>query len=110
VKKSEWERIARARDVLQLGDRATFGQIKAAYRRIAKDLHPDVRRNLEVQDSGAAMTEVNAAYRILTDYCARYSFPLTPAEDNRPLDAEDWWMDRFGQAPVWDGAGGHRRK
>ena len=33
-------------------------------------------------------------------YCDSYRFPLVPPEGHI-YDAEDWWMDRFGQDPLW---------
>jgi hypothetical protein len=33
-------------------------------------------------------------------YCGKYQFPLV-LEGSEELEAEDWWMDRFGQDPLW---------
>lgn len=95
----KWDRIRAAKELLHLGDRATLQQIKAAYRRLSKRCHPDTR-DADGQ-KGVAMQEVNAAYEILIDYCHSYSFPLIPGTEDMSLNAEEWWLDRFGQDPIW---------
>ena len=101
MKSEKWQKIISARELLQLGERATGKEIKAAYRRLSKKHHPDLDRE---QDGGdvTSMQEINAAYKVLLDYCDNFSFPLTPDDkEAQPLDGDDWWMDRFGQDPLW---------
>ncbi len=95
----EWEAVEKARDILQLGDKATLGEIKRAYHRLSKQHHPDATRK-EGDRHDEHMYRITAAYDLLMRYCAEYKFPLTVDDDNI-YDAEDWWMERFGSDPLW---------
>ncbi len=96
--KSEWQAVSAAGKLLNLGDRATLGEIKRAYHRLCKIHHPDTAAGKE-QDP-EKMYRLTAAYELLIRYCEEYRYPLTPGADEH-YEAEDWWMDRFGQDPVW---------
>lgn len=100
--KEEWQKIAVAKELLGLGDKATLAQIKGAYRRLSKKYHPDMAANSGDLVTGRKieMQDLTAAYEVLLAYCSTYQYPLNP-EENEPLEGEDWWMDRFGQDPLW---------
>ena len=93
----EWQAIAEAREMFGLADRATLGEIKRAYHRLCKQYHPDVSGQADEVES---MHRLTRFYELLMRYCNQYRIPLTP-EDNNHLEPEDWWMDRFGQDPLW---------
>ncbi len=67
-------------DVLGVDRKASAGDIKSAYRRLAKKLHPDANKN----DPKAAsrFSELNAAHELLADEDKRKAF------DNGEIDAE----------------------
>jgi preprotein translocase subunit Sec63 len=102
MKKEKWEQLQAAAKILDLGDRCSLNEVRQQYRRLAKKLHPDTRTDM-VEDS-EGMQELTEAYQLLLDYCSRYPVPLEP-DGNEPMDAEEWWMDRFGVDPLW-GPGG----
>lgn len=91
--------IDKARKLLGLGDRATLGEIKRAYYSLCKKYHPDASGPGKEKDE-TMMYRLTEAYDILMRYCEQYRFPLQP-EDADIYDAEEWWMDRFGQDPLW---------
>jgi hypothetical protein len=67
IRRFEAEEVERARRLLGLGERAGPLDVKAAYRRLAHQCHPDkapVR-----QGTGERFEEVTEAYRLLSDYC-----------------------------------------
>ncbi|MDW7771592.1 MAG: J domain-containing protein [Desulfobulbaceae bacterium] len=97
--RKEWQAIDKARKVLGLGERATLGEIKRAYYRLCKQYHPDAAGR-DSSDDEKMMYRLTEAYDLLMRYCEEYRFPLQPGEANI-YDAEDWWMDRFGQDPIW---------
>jgi preprotein translocase subunit Sec63 len=102
VKQSEWDKISAARKVLQLEEAATLKQIKSAFRRMCKKHHPDlVPQDEQLKEAAGAIQKINEAYEVLLQYCLNYRFPLTPQGSDQPMDAEDWWMERFGQDPLW---------
>ena len=75
--------------------------MKRAYYSLSKQHHPDTAG----QDSSSEADEemmyrLTEAYNLLMRYCDEYRFPLSKPE-NDIYDAEDWWMDRFGQESPW---------
>jgi DnaJ-class molecular chaperone len=85
-------------EVLGVDRKASAGDIKSAYRRLAKRLHPDANKN----DPKAAtrFAELNAAHELLSDESKRRAF------DAGEIDAEG--KPRF-QGFEGFGAGGARR-
>lgn len=97
--RKDWKKIVAARDLLGLAEKATLAEIKKAYRRMSKKHHPDVAESRPGEELPVAMHEITAAYQLLLAYCRDYRFPLVMQQDS--LDPEDWWLDRFGQDPLW---------
>ena len=67
-------------DVLGVPKGASAGNIKSAFRRLAKKLHPDANKN--DPKSAARFSELNSAYEILGDEKKRKAF------DSGEIDAE----------------------
>lgn len=99
MNKEDWQEIDWARKRLGLADRATLKEIKKAYRRLSKKNHPDIAEASGGGDPNA-MREINRAYQLLLDYCSNYRYPLV-RNLKEEVDDEEWWMDRFGQDPLW---------
>ena len=98
MNRKEWQAITEARDTLKLGDKATMGEIKRAYHRLSKEHHPDLVNGDAEKEK--VMYRLTSAYELLMRFCSEYRFPLKPDENNI-YDADDWWLDRFGQDPLW---------
>lgn len=88
-----------ARELLGLDRCASLAEIKLAYRREAKAHHPDLAEARTGGGERLEMHQLIEAYQLLTEYCLNYPIPLEP--DRAPLDDEEWWMDRFGNDPLW---------
>lgn len=101
----EWQEIEKAKDLLGLDDRASFAEIKKAFRQLSKKYHPDLLSDDDLNASGVRMQELTDAYRLLLEYCAHFPIPLVPGQDTLSQDDENWWFERFGQDPLW-GKGG----
>ena len=99
MKREKWQRILAARTLLGLKDTASVREIKNAYRRLAQTRHPD----LATDGAGhSGMQELNAAYSILLEHCTTYPIPLSPPTNSpESMEPEDWWLDRFGEDPLW---------
>ncbi|MGI6656819.1 MAG: J domain-containing protein [Desulfobulbus sp.] len=102
----EWQAVEQAREILQLGERATLGEMKRAYHRLSKHYHPDAADSPE--GAGEQMYRLNAAYETLMRYCHSYRFPLRrdqvmAAAEHDLLDPQEWWQARFTDNPFWGG-------
>jgi hypothetical protein len=97
--REEWRAIDEARQLLNLAERATVGEIKRAYRKMCKLHHPDTA-GAESPADGAVIRELTRGYDLLMRYCEQFRIPLVPADGDH-VDPEDWWLDRFGQDPLW---------
>ena len=87
--------IDQARRLLGLGELASIAEIKTAYRHLCKQWHPDA---LEDDAIGSGkIKDINAAYRLLLDYCETYRFSFSP-EEVESFDPERWWSRRFGDS------------
>ncbi|MCL2340261.1 MAG: DnaJ domain-containing protein [Proteobacteria bacterium] len=108
----EWQAIERAREVLQLPERASLTEIKRSYRRLSKLHHPDTVAG-DPEGASEQMYQITAAYEVLIRYCGEYRFPLKREEAENagldPYDPEDWWRARFGQDPLWNSRKPRRR-
>ena len=102
-----WRKILAAKELLGLGDQASLREIKSAYRRLAKERHPDLTAAHPGETGNHDMRELNTAYGVLMEHCASYRLPLSPpANPSESMDPEEWWRERFGEDPLW----GSKRK
>jgi len=97
--REEWQAIDAARQLLNLGERATLGEIKRAYRQRCKQHHPDAVGDESAEDA-MLIRELTRGYDLLMRYCEQFRIPLVPG-DGESIEPEDWWMDRFGRDPLW---------
>jgi hypothetical protein len=72
-------RLDGARLLLGLGECASLTEMKAAYRRLLQELHPD--RNPDA-DAGDAMQEVTGAYELLEEYALNFKHKFGPAQES----------------------------
>ncbi|MEW6219248.1 MAG: J domain-containing protein [Thermodesulfobacteriota bacterium] len=105
MKDVDWRQLEAARQLLGLGERASLAEIRQAYRSRSKACHPDLAPPDQAAAAHERMQALTAAYDTLRRYCADYRFRLVPAAGETMSD-EDWWLDRFGQDPVWGRPGG----
>jgi hypothetical protein len=85
--------IDQARRLLGLGELASIAEIKAAYRHLCKQWHPDALKDDAI--GSGKIKDINAAYRLLLAYCETYRFSFSP-EEVETFDPERWWSQRFG--------------
>jgi len=91
--KSKWEEIEEAKKILKLPKKTTRKEIIENYRKLAKEYHPDHGGSEEL------IKKLNYAYEILMEYCDNYLIDLEAKEID--LDPKDWWLNRFGEDPIW---------
>ena len=97
---AKWQKILAARRLLGLDEAASLEEIRQAYRRKAKQHHPDTSTLVDDPEPPIDMHRLTEAYRTIVDYCLAYRIPLEPGVGDQD-DDEDWWMKRFGQDPLW---------
>jgi DnaJ-class molecular chaperone len=92
-----YEEISEARKLLGLGETATLKEIKQAYRRMSFRHHPD-KNHLNRNDppNEEMMKKLNRAYKLLTDYCTRYSYSFKEEDVDRAYP-DDAYLKRFYQ-------------
>ncbi len=86
--------LQEAREILELGLRATRREIKAAYRRAARRWHPDRAPAGGEAEYRARMQQVNAAHQILVQFIDSYRYSLVETEAPEE-DYQRWWYSRF---------------
>ena len=93
-----FEELDQARRLFSLHERATLREIKNRHRALAKRFHPDQVENGDPEQ----MRQVNAAYRLLIDYCTGYRFSFAHDEffEQNP---EERLREQFAQDAIWRG-------
>lgn len=75
--------------VLELGQDATASQVRQAYHRLAKRLHPDKARAPKSEDAEGAFRAVQEAFELLSDPTKRASYDQSRrAQDISEYDVE----------------------
>ena len=96
----KYKEITMARKLLELPETASMKEIKANYRRLLAEWHPD--KCIDEKEKYTEKTrEIIAAYRIILDYCNCYQYSFSEETVKRHLSPEQWWSDRFGDDPLW---------
>jgi DnaJ-class molecular chaperone len=91
-----YDDLRTALEVFGLSDQATLKQIKTRHRELVKQFHPD--RGTEHDPERIRL--INAAYRVLADYCADYAFSFGEDEFYRQNPDERLRM-QFSDVPLW---------
>lgn len=96
------EALREAAELLGIGGRASFNDIRQAYHEQIKKWHPDV----STQDPSMShdMTiRLKMAHDLLVDYCMNhtFSFSIEDLAKDLELSPADFWMERFGDDPIW---------
>ena len=97
---TKFEQITEARKLLELPERASMEEIKANYRNLMRQWHPDISK--ETKEKCSAVTaKIIAAYDIISEYCSHYKFSFSKEEVRLNSSEEEWWLERFGNDPFW---------
>jgi len=82
--------------VLGLGERATLKEVRTRHRELVKRYHPDSGNGHDPE----AIRQVNAAYKILSDYISGYRFSFVE-EEFYEQNPEERLRRQFMDDPVW---------
>lgn len=95
-----YKELAEAKKVLQLPDRASMKEIRALYKNLLKRWHPDTCTG-DKQKCNEMTHRIVTAYRTVRTYCDCYEYSFEDEELKLHLSKEEWWMDKFGEDPLW---------
>ena len=87
-----------ARKLLELGQRASHHEVRAAYRRGARRWHPDRAPAAQEAEYRRRMQQLNTAYQRILQYIEGYRIELV--ERSAQEDLMKWWRNRFATG-VW---------
>ncbi len=90
--------LEEARQLLELGQRASHHEVRAAYRRAARRWHPDRAPAAQEAEYRRRMQQLNIAYQRILQYIEGYRIELV--ERSAPEDLMKWWYNRFATG-VW---------
>ena len=94
-----FDKITRARRVLELPENATMEEIRGNYKRLLKKWHPDMHNQLE--KSHDMTKKIIWAYKIISDYCQKFRFPFAQEDVEKYISGNEWWFKRFGNDALW---------
>jgi hypothetical protein len=90
-----------AAELLGISTPVTLAQVKEKYRDMMKKWHPDkCHEPAHCQEMAA---QIIIAYETILEYIEDFKFSFTERDvkNNLPIDRHDWWMDMYGQDPLW---------
>ena len=97
---NRYQEITEARNLLELPETATMKSIKKSCRRLLLEWHPD--KCTENQELCIEMTrKLITAHQTIMDYSKHYQYSFSQEAVGRHLSPEEWWFERFGDAPLW---------
>jgi len=88
------EEIDKARRLLGLGVDATLNEVKDAYRKLAKEHHPDRKGKAE------NFAGIQEAYDLLVEYIHEYRYSFS-AEEVKKQYPEETWREIYQNDPTW---------
>lgn len=91
-------------EILGVSKSATQAEIKSAFRKLARQYHPDVVKPKEKEAAETRFKEINEAYEVLGDAEKRQKYDTLGADWNRSSQPPPGWSQRGGARP--GGAGG----
>ena len=95
-----YNQITEARKLLELPEEASLAEIKANYRKLVRKYHPDSSSENKAECTEMT-TRLTLAYKTIITYCNQYKFSFSKEEVQKYLPTDEWWLDRFGNDPLW---------
>jgi len=97
------EMLREAAELLGIREQASLNEIRLRYHERIKEWHPDMSQK-DPTVSHEMTIRLKEAYDLLIDYCMNYifSFRVEDLVKNMDRNPVDYWMERFGDDPIWD--------
>lgn len=91
-----FDTLIKAKTLLGLSDKVTLSDIKSRYKTMMRAWHPDKHPD-DLETAHAMSTQINEAYALLLDYCAKYEFNFDEEHlREKTLTPQEWWTKKFG--------------
>ncbi len=96
------ETLREAAELLGIREQASLNEIRLHYYERIKEWHPDMSQK-EPALSHEMTIRLKDAYDLLIDYCMNHIFSFRVEDLVKNLDQNpvDYWMERFGDDPIW---------
>lgn len=92
--------ILKAKKILSLPEQASMSEIKAIYRKLLHQWHPD-KCGSNKEECCEMTRKIAAAYKIILAYCNQYKYSFAENDIRQEDSQDDWWEKRFGSDPLW---------
>ncbi|MDD5614439.1 MAG: DnaJ domain-containing protein [Candidatus Omnitrophica bacterium] len=79
----KFEDLEKARKILKLNKEVTLDEVKSAFRKLAKDSHPDVAEGVNREQAIERFREISWAYEIIVSYISGYKFSFSKDDFSR---------------------------
>jgi len=96
-KMPSYQDLHAALEILDLPERARLDEIRSRHRQLVRRHHPDAGGG-----DDETIRRINAAYRLLSDYCRAYRFDFSHAEFLEQCP-EERLREQFAGDPLWKG-------
>ncbi len=100
-----FKELQKSLEILGLYDRVTMKQVKSRHRELVKRYHPDSGENV----GGEKIQQINAAYRILSEYLESYRFSFSE-DEFYSQNPEERIRRQFMDDALWGGSREQRGK
>jgi len=97
-----YEKIKKARSILNIEEQASISEIRESYLTLLKKWHPDPASSRDQKECEERTREIIWAYKVLMEYCNIYKISFSSKEIEKYLNGEEWWRKRFGGDPLWN--------
>ncbi|MEA1997388.1 MAG: J domain-containing protein [Gemmatimonadota bacterium] len=94
-RESLFERLNRARSVLELPERVSIKRIKEQYRELSKTWHPDICKEKPAACQ-RMQQRLNEAYSVLMGFCNNYEYSFRREDVEKYPTGEDFWWEHYG--------------
>lgn len=98
--KNKYQEITEARNILALPEKASLETIKAQYRRLISQWHPD-KCHADPETCREMTCKIISAYETIMDYVENYQYDFSKDTVKSHRSPEQWWFDTFGNDPLW---------
>lgn len=91
-----FDEVMKAKTLLGLRDTASLPEIKARYRNLMQQWHPD--KHLDETETATRMSsDIIEAYKIVLEYVKEYEYRFDEEFiKKKTISPHEWWNDRFG--------------